>query len=296
MRRILLALLAVVLISLVYYLFIRSHEFEVNFRANTTPGDIIETIRIWNRSLDSATIMKVDSFSRLDQAIRWKNGNYVYNWHFSSVNDTVTKVNIQISEPDRKLLNKILVPFTNQQIEKDANEIATEFYNVVKEHLEITAVKVEGVTEVRPSFCVCRSLETPQIEKANGMMKDFDLLTSFIEKYKLKSEGPPEIRIKEWDHNFGLLKFDFCFPITKTDSLPISDSLFFKSFEKQTALKAVFHGNYITSDRAWYALIQSAEKNGYKITGLPIEHFHDNPNLGMNEKNWKAEVYLPIED
>jgi hypothetical protein len=166
----------------------------------------------------------------------------------------------------------------------------------LKEHLEITRVKVDGVTELKPSFCVCRSLETPQIEKANGMMKDFELLTSFLEKYNLKSEGPPEVRIKEWSHNLGSIKFDFCFPITQTDSLPTGDSLYFKSFERQRALKAEFNGNYITSDRAWYALIQYAENNGYKITGLPIEHFHDNPNLGMNEKNWRAEIYLPIED
>ena len=296
MRRILLALLAVVLVALGYYLFIRSHEFEVHFKANTTPGDIIETIRIWNRSMSSAKIIEVDSFSSVNQSIGWNDRNYIYDWHFDMIDDTVTNVNIRISEPDHRLLNKLLVPFTNQPIEKDANEIAKGFYKVIKEHLEITRVEVKGVAELDSSFCVCTMLATNQIEKANGMMKDFVLLTSVIEKFKLKSDGPPTVRINEWSHNLGLLKFDFCFPIARRDSLPNIASLFFKSFKKETALKAEFRGNYITSDRAWYALIQYAEKNKYKITGLPIEYFYDNPNLGMNERNWKAEVYLPIED
>jgi len=296
MKRILLVILAVVLIPLMYYLFIRSHEFEVNFKANTTPGDVIETLRIWNRSLESAKIVEVDSFRSLNQTIAWNDRSYVYDWHFDMINDSVTKVKIQISEPDNRLLNKLLVPFTHQAIEKDASNIANEFYDVLKMHLQITRVEVKGVAEVESSFCLCRSLETEQMDKANGMMKDFVLLTSAIEKFKLKSTGSPAVRIREWSHHLGSLKFDFCFPIAKTDSLPTFDSLVFKSFEKQKALKAEFRGNYITSDRAWYALIQYAEKNGYKITGLPIELFYDNPNLGMNERNWKAEIYLPIEN
>jgi hypothetical protein len=296
MRRISFALLAAILVALVYYLFIRTYEFEVNFKSNTTPGDIIETIRIWNRSLDHAKIIDVDSFSRLNQTIVWNKRSYVYSWNFDMVSDSITKVNVQISEPGHGLLNKLLVPFSNPSIEQDANEIATRLYNVLKLHLEITHVKVNGVAELDSSFCVCSTLKTSQIGKANGMMKDFPLLTSFIEKFKLQSKGSPQVRIREWDHNLGSLKFDFCFPITRTDSLPVIDSLFFKEFSKQKALKAEFYGNYITSDRAWYALIQYAEKNGYKINGLPIEYFHDNPNLGMNEKNWKADVYLPIED
>src|SRR5688500_14208089 len=102
MRRILLVLLAAVLLTFVYYLFIRSHEFEVSFKTNTTPGDVIETIRIWNRSLDSANIIEVDSFSRLSQSIQWSNRNYVYEWHFKIVSDSITKVNIKISEPERR--------------------------------------------------------------------------------------------------------------------------------------------------------------------------------------------------
>jgi hypothetical protein len=296
MRKILWALVGVVLIALAYYLIIRPYEFEVRFKARTLPGDLIETIRIWDRSLDSTKVIEVDSFSRLTQSVVWKKSNYIYNWHFIAINDSVTKVKVRISEPSRRLRNKLLILFTEQAIERDANDMVNEFYKILKIHLEITAVKLIGEVELGPSFCVCRSLETTQIEKAEGMMSDYPLLTSFVNDFKLIPDGPPIVRLKEWNHSLGLLKFDFCFPIKFMDSLPLAESVTYTEFKRVRALKAEYYGNYITSDRAWYELIHYAKRKGYAISGLPIEHFHNNPNLGMNEREWKADVYLPIED
>ena len=123
---------------------------------------------------------------------------------------------------------------------------------------------------------------------------DYSLLTSFVDFHKLKGDGPPSVRIREWDHGLGLLKFDFCFPILPIDSLPMIDAFHYKKFKRENVLKVEYYGNYITSDRAWYQAIYYAERNGYKINGLPIEYFYNNPNLGMNESEWKAEVYLPV--
>jgi effector-binding domain-containing protein len=294
MRKILWALVAVGLIILMWYLFIRPFEFEVNFTAKTLPGDIIQTIRVWNRSLDNAEALEVDSVYRLKQNIIWDNRSYVYNWYFKTINDSTTHVNVTITQPARSIRNKLLVPFSEQDVEQDASVIVRQFYDILQMHLKITNVEVLGESETEPAFCVCRSLETNQIEKANGMMKDYELLTSFISHFNLIANGPPIIKVTEWSHNVGSLKYDFCFPIVKTESLPVSSSIFYKEFNKEKVLKAVYHGNYITSDRAWYELIRFANSNGYKINGLPMEHFHNNPNLGLDEKKWKADVYLPI--
>lgn len=286
--------LSICVLGLLYYLFIRPFEFDVKFQAKTLPGDIIETIRIWNRSLDSASIAKVESYNRLQQNITWQGRSYVYDWHFHNANDSLTKVDIQISEPGRSLLNKILIPFTSQPIEQDAHEIGNAFYKILKDHLLITKVLAIGVTEIDSSFCACSTLETRQIEKADGMMNDYLMLGSFITSHNLKSAGNPMVRISEWNHELGTLKFDFCFPIQPVDSFPKEELVVYKVFKNETVLKAEYRGNYITSDRAWYELLHYAERNGYDTTGLPIERFYDNPNLGINEVNWKADVYLPV--
>jgi len=294
MKKIIWTLLGASVLALGWYLAIRSFEFEVNFKAKTLPGDIIQTIRIWDRSLANAEIAEVDSFYGVRQNIVWDDHRYVFNWYFESVDDSTTHVNVTISEPGRTIINKLLVPFTDQYIERHARDIVQEFYEVLKMHLEITEVSVVGESETTPSFCVCRNMKTSQIEKANGMMRDYGLLTSFISTFNLKEDGFPLIQVREWNHSLGQLKFDFCFPVLKTDGLPASDSITYRELKRDKVLKAVYHGNYITSDRAWYALIRFAEANGYEINGLPIEYFYNNPNLGINEKDWRVDVYLPI--
>jgi effector-binding domain-containing protein len=104
----------------------------------------------------------------------------------------------------------------------------------------------------------------------------------------------PSVRVRKWKHNSGYLNFYFCFPIEKQQFLPASDSVIYADFKSEKALKAIYYGNYITSDRAWYELTNYAGQNGYEITGGPIEYFYNNPTLGGDESLWKAEVFLPI--
>jgi effector-binding domain-containing protein len=296
MKRIWWIIVGAILLGLSYYLFVRPYEFEVNFTARTSPGDLVSTIRLWNRALKNSEIVEVDSFSAVRQTLVGKNGTYRYDWRFVAVNDSTTRVSIQVSEPGHELMNKILVPVSEPPVEKDAREVATKFHEILQTHLQITSVKIIGETTLESSFCVCREMQTTQIEKANQMMKDYPLLTSFVDAFKLNLAGPPMNRVTEWDHNSGQLKFDFCFPVSARDSLPDGKDLAFKKFPEIKVLKAEYHGNYITSDRAWYQLIQYAKRNGYQVRNLPIEYFHNNPNLGMDQAKWKAEIYLPVQE
>lgn len=282
------------LVVLSWYLFFRPYEYEVNFKVKTLPGDIIETIRLWDRSMTNSKILNVDSLFSLQQSITKNNNNYTYDWKFSLLNDSITKVSIKISEPGNSLKNKILIPISSQPIEEDASEVSRTFYSILKSHLDITKVKLDGEVYLDSKFCACTTKETNQTAKANGMMLDYGLITSFISDYNLTVDGPPMVRVLNWDHNQGKLKFDFCFPIVQQDSLPQVSEITYKLYKDVKAIKATYNGNYITSDRAWYYLIHHAEKQGYVINGLPIEYFYNNPNMGVNEQEWKAEIYLPV--
>jgi effector-binding domain-containing protein len=281
-------------VVLSWYLFIRPYEFEVNFKAKTLPGDVIETIRLWDRSMANSEILDVDSLSSLKQSIASGGNKYIYDWHFTLLNDSTTSASIKITEPSNSLMNKILIPFSLQPVEEDADSIIRSFYQILKSHLDITKVKLDGEVYLDSKFCACTTKETSQTAKANGMMLDYGLITSFISEHNLTADGPPMVRVLNWDHNQGKLKFDFCFPIIQQDSLPQVSEITYKLYRDVKALMATYNGNYITSDRAWYYLIHYAEKQGYSINGLPIEYFYNNPNLGANEREWKAEIYLPV--
>jgi hypothetical protein len=294
MNKIVLGLLSIAIVVLVWYLFIRPYEYSVTFTGRTLPGDIIQTVRIWDRSLENAEVIEVDSIYMLKQRISRDNREYIYSWTFDVVDDSTTRVRIKISEPNESLKNKLLIPFTDQPIERDAKNIGMEFFDVLKEHLRITRVDIRGEAEIPPTFCVCTRLKTGQVEKANGMMKDFPLLTSFVHEFKLQPVGAPLVRLNKWSHSKGTLEFEFCLPIVKADSLPKTDLITYRQFGRERALQAVYHGNYITSDRAWYELYKFAETEGYQVNGLPVEFFHNNPNAGIYETSWRAEIFLPI--
>ncbi len=294
MRRVVLSIAGVILLLLFNYLFIRSHEFSVRFKAKTTSGDLIETVRFWNRSLKDAEIVQVDSFYRIEQRVSRNGNNYKFIWDLKETGDSTINVRIKISEPGNGLRNKVLVPITQQPIETDSEELVRQFYEALQEHLEITRVKILGEAETGDLSCVCKEVKTDQIAKGNGMMREFPLLSSFIADFHLEVKGPPLVRINAWDHSAGTITFDFCFPVVPETEMPDTDMFEYKIIPGQKALRAEYFGNYFTSDRAWYLLINYAKSNGYDVENLPVEYFHNNPNLGTNEREWRAEIFLPI--
>lgn len=281
-------------VAVVYYLFLLSYEFKIRFSAKTLPGDVIQTLRIWSRSLDSAQIIEVDSFSHVRQRVSFEGREYLYNWNFE-YRDSSTFIDVEISEPSHRVGNKLRVLIGDPPVEKDGGEIVRKFYDVLKYHLNLTKVKMIGEEEHGPEFCLCRSLEKSQLDKAQGMMENYLYMSTFIEGSGMKMTGLPSVRLNHWSHSQGQLKYDFCFPVMETNSLPVADGLEYKHFDGFYAVKAQYNGNYITSDRAWYELYHYANKRGYIVKGLPVEYFMDNPNFGTKEINWRAEIFLPIE-
>jgi len=135
-----------------------------------------------------------------------------------------------------------------------------------------------------------------QIEKARGMMQNYSLLTSILSAENITMNGTPFVEITNWNTQNDSIAYNFCFPVIKSDSLPVDSRIQYKQYNGAKALKATYNGNYITSDRAWYALVDYAENNDIKIDKKPLEVFYSNPNFGGDELQWKAEIFMPIKD
>ncbi|MDH5365451.1 MAG: GyrI-like domain-containing protein [Cyclobacteriaceae bacterium] len=294
MRKLLLSLGITILLFLIWYLFIKPYDYQVSFSANAFPGTINQTIKIWNESLEDAKIINQKSINSLEQQIIIENHNYTYNWKINLINDSTSKVKVYISEVGNSIFNKITIPFLETHIEQYAEKNVKNFYKIIKEHLNNIKVEVKGESETERTYCVYIPLHTTQIGKANGMMNYYPLLSSFIIENDIQTNGKPIVEISNWDMVSDSLQYNFCFPIIKTDTLPSHEFLKYKWLENTKAIKAVYHGNYITSDRAWYAIMNHAKKNNIEILNTPIEIFYNNPNMGSNEKEWRADIFLPI--
>ena len=280
--------------GLIWYLFIKSHDYKVTFKVNTNVGAVNQTIKIWNTTLDSAEIEYVNGLDQIGQKLVFGDSVHLYQWQLSAINDTVTKVQVYTSDSENSFQNKLKIPFSDTDFEKRSRRTLLNFNSKLAEHIKKIKVRLDGKDVFGPNYCAYVKVSTTQFGKAQGMMNNFPLLSTFLVNNNVKLNGLPFIEVTSWDMETDSLEYNFCYPIIPSDSLPEHPLLKYKEVPALPALKAVYNGNYITSDRAWYALLDYAEKTAEEVTGLPIEVFHNNPNMGGNEILWKAEVYMPL--
>ena len=281
---------------LLWYLIIKPYDYLVTFKVKTSAGTINQSIKLWNTSLENSSPIQQENLKNLTQQIIVKDSTFNYDWSISSVNDSISKVNVYVTDMDHSFANKISIPLGTTDFEKRTQNTITDFIGKLKEHLNKIRVRVIGIDSTRTTYCAYIPMKGLQIEKARGMMQNYSLLTSVLSAENIEMNGTPFVEITNWNTQNDSIAYNFCFPVIKSDSLPIDPRIQYKQYSGVKALKASYNGNYITSDRAWYALLEYAENNGIEIANKPLEVFYSNPNFGGDELQWEAQIYLPIKE
>jgi effector-binding domain-containing protein len=281
---------------LLWYFIIKPYDYLVTFKVKTSAGTINQTIKLWNTSIANLNPVKQENIANLSQQIEVNDSIHNYKWSISSVNDSISKVNVYVTDKEHSFANRISIPFGTTDFEKRIEYSVTDFIAKLKEHLKKIKVSVAGIDTTRSTYAAYISMKGLQIEKARGMMQNYSLLTSILSAENITMNGTPFVEITNWNTQNDSIAYNFCFPVIKSDSLPVDSRIQYKQYNGAKALKATYNGNYITSDRAWYALVDYAENNDIKIDKKPLEVFYSNPNFGGDELQWKAEIFMPIKD
>jgi effector-binding domain-containing protein len=287
--------IAVILISgIIWYLFIKPYDYLVRFEVYTNPGTVNQIIKLWDNLREEVEIQQQESLSELKTKQHFNDSTHIYLWNVEGLTDSTSLIKVYARDTENSLKNKILIPFSDTNFEKRTRNALQDFAGLLNEHLREIRVTILGEDDIPKKFCAYTTLETKQAEKAKGMMRDHNYLGGQLLKYGLELDGPPMVEVTYWDKEKDSIHFNFCYPIVKKDSLPELGDIRFKELPSKRALKAEFNGNYIFSDRAWYALKAYAEERGIETTDGPVEVFYNNPNFGGDELKWKTEVYMPI--
>ncbi|AOW21543.1 GyrI-like domain-containing protein [Urechidicola croceus] len=293
MRKVLIAIFLLIIGFLVWYIFIKPNDYIVTLKAKTNPGTINQSIKLWSDNIGNSSIQQDDLYN-LNQKIQFGDSIYNYNWNIKKTSDSTSKITVGIKDLNHSIMNKLSIPFGTTDFEKRTKNTLTDFSKKLNEHIENFKITIEGKSEIKSTFCAYVPMKGKQIEKARGMMKNYEMISSFIVQNNVELNGKPIIEITKWNQDTDSIHFNFCYPIIKPDTLPNHTIIKYKQLESKHALKAIYNGNYITSDRTWYALQDYAKKNNFIIENTPFEIFQNNPNLGGNELKWVTEVYLPI--
>lgn len=278
----------------IWYFFIKSHDYQVTFEVKTFPGEVNQIIKTWGKTQEGSKILNEKPISELTQQLHFADSTHIYQWEITSIHDSLSKVRVLAKDKDHSFQNKISIPFSDTDFEKRTRMTLLDFVDKLNEHIKNFRVEVVGEEEIPTTFCACTNVKSTQIGKANGMMRDFPLLTSFLAKNNVPLNGSPFLEVTEWQKGKDSLEFNFCFPIVQSEILPEHPELSYRTLYGKKAIKAIYNGNYISSDRAWYALLDYAKKNNIEVSELPVEVFYNNPNMGGNTLNWKAEIFMPL--
>ncbi|MBW8199732.1 AraC family transcriptional regulator [Flagellimonas abyssi] len=296
MKKIISMILALVVGVILWYLLLKPQDYQVNFKAKAIPGTIFETVKAWNNSFDSVGPIDYISPRHFKQTIYVNDSVHVYEWEINPIHDSLSDVQVNIKDIENSVNNRLSVPFSDTNFEKGSRKRLLDFNGFLTEHIKKFSVSIEGEAEIFSSFCACVTLNTAPENKTQGMMANYNLLDILLMENEVQLNGPPFVEVLDWDLKNNSLSFNFCNPIIRSEKLPDHPDIKYKRIYRKNAIKAVYHGHYITSDRAWYALLDYAQKNNIPVEKKPIEIFYNNPNMGGDGLDWTTEVFMPIKE
>ncbi|HDZ13952.1 hypothetical protein LCGC14_0825380 [marine sediment metagenome] len=295
-KKIGLVCVAALLIGLIWYLFLKPHDYVVRFKTKALPGTINQTIKSWSKSIENAKFLGQENISNLRYQISFKDSLNTYHWKIQEENDSISLVKVYVTDKDHSLALRMAIPFSETDFEKRTKKTVAAFAEQLQDHLKNFKVNIIGRSEIPEKYCACVPLKETQLNKAYGMKQYYSLLSSTMSGKDIVLDGSPMLEVEHWNLQNDSISYNFCFPVIASAILPERKGVFYKKIKRQQAIRAVYNGNYITSDRAWYALLDYAHKNNIEVVAKPLEIFNTNPNLGGNALEWEAEVYLPIKE
>lgn len=285
----------------VWYFAIKKEHYQISFQTIQPTGIVYHHILEWRpESSPDITNIKVLSkvpYSMVEQRVEVGDSIFNYIWEFSKKDDTLTRVNVRIKDEKNGMVQKFQVPFMK-------NDFVKRSISNVKLVADVLALnrkkfKVHSIKDtVFPgSYCVYLPLKSSVANKSATMLYSIVDIMGYVKDNNISLTGDPYLEVTEWNQENDQISYNFCFPIPKLDSLPPTDKLYFKETPSFKALKAEFNGNYSISDKAWYYLLEHAERKGLKVKNNPTELFLNDPHTSSaSSMDWKANIYLPLEE
>lgn len=304
MKKIFLFLLILIIAGLTWYLFLKKYDYQFQTTAKYGPGAVFYELRGWEKIDDPKVSGKInlvnkEPFHELTQRMSFKDSSFIeLNWELERLTDSSTAISLNVRSDRDQLANRwdIINPLEKSKYIDSLKQNIKAFKKLLNEHQEVYRISLTDSLVDSPDMdCICSTSKNIAIEKkAEEMMATISLLENYVLSNTLKIEGYPFVKIKKWDRNKDIIDFDFCFPIIMEQGLKSTSGLELKKYPSQRSLQVIFNGNYRLSHIAWYDILNLAKESGYSTNGLPLEIFYDNPKIDVDERNWKAEVYLPI--
>ena len=298
-KKIIIVVTTIITLFLVWYLAIKKSDYCISFTVKAATGTVYQGVQEWAaarliKNNEKYIVIEKQNFDFIKLEMIKEEVWIDYTWTLASINDSVTKVSVGIKDYNNSFYNKLSVPFFNTDFKKEQIKKIADFKTDLQDHLKNFKVKINGKGASEISLVAYISLKSVLQEKAQKMISSDAIITGFLASNNIKIKGRPYLEITKWDFNSEIIEFNYCFPIDKSTKIIFDEVVKFKTLPVFEGLKATYYGNFRTSDKAWFVLIDYAKKQNIKLDNRVLEHFLSNPFNGGEEIKWKTEIIMPI--
>ena len=294
------SIVAVLATFLGWYFFIKESDYTITFNAKTATGTIFQGIQEWSTTQNKNqneiyTILEKRNFDFIKQQMIKGEENFEYTWILKSINDSLTNVSIGIKDLNHSFYNRLTAPFVATKFRTEQIEKMKSFKIGLEDHIDDFKIRIDGEKSSEEIYVAYISLKSVLQEKAQTMIGHDADIVGYLDKNKIKIIGHrPYLEVTNWDKDKETVEFNYCFPIPKNTKYIPDNNVKFKKIPALKGLQATYYGNYRTSDRAWFTLLDYAKKHDIKLQNGVLEHFLANPFLGGNELEWETKIIIPF--
>lgn len=292
-------ILSLLALFLIWYIFIKENDYIITFKVKTATGTVHQGIQDWvagrKKSNDENYVLVTNQkYNLLKYTLKNDKNTLNYNWEIQPINDSITEIKVGILDCNNSIDNRVTIPFITTDFKEDQLKKITDFKKGLDDHLKdfkVNLVKEGTSSEVYVAYI---SLKSVMQEKAQTMIANDNIITGYLYQNKIKITGKPYLEITNWDAETEKLDFNYCFPIEKKGALTNDEKVKFKTIPAQKGLTVSYFGNFRTSDRGWFAILDYAKKHQIALDAKPLEHFLANPFNGGNELEWETQIIIPF--
>ncbi|MBP6183245.1 GyrI-like domain-containing protein [Flavobacterium sp.] len=295
-------LLAVVILSFLgWYFLLKQSDYTITFKVNAATGTISQGIMEWSTTQSKSqnelyTLLEKRNYGFIKQQMKKGNQVMEYTWNMESINDSITNVIVGVKDLNHSFYNRLTAPFIPTKFRTEQIEKIKSFKIGLEDHIDDFKIRIDGEKSSEEIYVAYISLKSVMQEKAQTMIGYDPEIVGYLDRNKIKIIGHrPYLEVTDWDQEEETVSFNYCFPIPKNTKYVQDDNVKFKTIPAFKGLQATYFGNYRTSDRAWFTLLDYAKKNNIKLQKKVLEHFLANPFNGGNELEWETKIIIPFD-
>jgi effector-binding domain-containing protein len=291
---------AITLLSIIsiWYLFIKKSDYTITFKAKTSTGTLFQGVNEWAKQNNKNNntnykLTQKSCYNFLEYNLKTEKEDIEYSFEINAINDSLSKIAIDIKDNNHSIYNRLTAPFFSTEFKKNQIEKIKQFKTGLEEHLSELKVKSVSNGTTPAVYVAYISLKSVMQEKAQTMIGQDATITGYLHNNNIKIIGKPYLQVTNWDTDKETLEFDYCFPIAKNTKYIENNQVKFREIPAQKGLKVSYYGNYRTSDKGWFAIMDYAKKHDKTLELKPLEHFMANPFNGGTELDWETQIIIP---